>query len=93
MVIPHPGILDWRIEWTADSRALLVQKGPTPNVAHELWLVPLAGAPRRLNIDTRTWDGDGFVQLHPDGDRLSYVSFSGAPGGEIWALENFLPAN
>jgi serine/threonine-protein kinase len=91
MVVPHPDILDSRIEWTADGRALLIQKGPTPNVAQELWLAPVTGSPRRLNIDTRTWDGDGFVQLHPDGRRLSYVSFSGTPGGEIWALENFLP--
>jgi hypothetical protein len=47
--------------------------------------------PRKLDIDTSKW-GDGRFAVHPDGRQLAFVATVGEPGAEVWALENFLPA-
>lgn len=80
--------------WTLDGRALIVVKQPTRDRDHnELWLVPVDGAaPRRLDINTDSWQlGNGF-RLSPDGRQIAFVASAGKRGQEIWALENFLPA-
>jgi serine/threonine-protein kinase len=91
MSVAAPALIDWRVEWTHDSRGLLIKKAPVPNVVDELWLAPVDGSPRHLNIDTSRWDGDGSVQMDPTGRYLSYVASAGDVGAEVWALENFLP--
>jgi hypothetical protein len=55
-----------------------------------LWLVPASGgAPRKLDIDTRTWLIDSGMRLHPNGRQLAH--FSGQETREVWALENIVP--
>jgi hypothetical protein len=56
-----------------------------------LWLAPVAGAPRKLDIDVTRWHDGGTFAVHPDGRHLAFTAFAGNAGGEIWALENFLP--
>ena len=75
-----PDEIGFRFHWTADSRALLASAGA------QLWLAPLTGAPRRLQLKGE------LPQLHPDGRSIAYVANAGREGGEIWALENVLPA-
>jgi len=79
--------------WTLDGRALIVVKQPTQDRDHnEVWLVPLDGAaPRRLEIDTDSWQLDNGFRLSPDGRQIAFVASAGKRGQEIWALENFLP--
>ena len=80
------------MSWTPDNRALLVLKMRNGNPA-ELWLAPASGeGPRRIEGDVSQWTRDGGVRLSPDGTKLTFVHSAGAPGHEIWALENFLPA-
>jgi Tol biopolymer transport system component len=75
-------------QWMPDSQAvmLLARK---PDGA-ELWRVSVAGEARKFAIDARLW-GEGF-SIHPDGRHIAFVAQAGAPGAEVWALENFLPA-
>ncbi len=91
---PASIVLPQVFHWTLDGRALVVVKQPSENREHnELWLVPVDGAaPRRLDINTDSWQlGNGF-RLSPDGRQIAFVASAGKPGEEIWALENFLPA-
>ena len=78
--------------WTLDSRAILVMK--TNGLGKELWLVPVAdGAPRKLDIDVDNWrvsNQSGGFKLRPDGRQIAFVA--GEEKWELWALENFLPA-
>ncbi|MBI3048642.1 MAG: tetratricopeptide repeat protein [Acidobacteria bacterium] len=81
-------LFPWPWQWTPDSRAILVRK-MAPLAVDELWLAPMAGEPRRLNIDIRNWSGP--FDLSPDGRQIAFVASAGAQGAEVWALENFLP--
>jgi Tol biopolymer transport system component len=82
------GFFPW--QWTADSRAILAHK-VVPGGTDELWLAPLEGKPRRLNLDIRNWSGEpGDFDLSPDGRRIAFVASAGAHGAEVWALEHFL---
>ena len=77
-------------QWMPDGRAMLVHK-VVPGGADELWLAPLDGEPRRLNVDMRNWSGEpGDFDLSPDGRRIAFVASAGAHGAEVWALEHFL---
>ena len=83
------------LQWTPDSQAFIVQKGVPAGGSNELWLAPLTGQPRRLDIDLRNTSGiaeGGFFELHPDGRQVAFVATAGGSGYEIWALENFMPA-
>jgi Tol biopolymer transport system component len=82
-----------RAVWTPDSKGVLVIK--ETGKRHELWLVPLTGAPRKLDIDPDMWidgaiaPGSADFSLSPDG---RYIAFQiGKSTDEVWALENFLP--
>ena len=93
MRVTEPEAFHWGWDWTADSTAALVKKGPPPDFSAELWLVPLSGVPRKLDVDTRKWWEGGHAQLHPDGRHLSFVANNAAGSGdEVWALENLVPA-
>jgi dipeptidyl aminopeptidase/acylaminoacyl peptidase len=77
-------------QWMPDGRAILAQK-LVPGGTDELWLAPLDGEPRRLNVDIRNWSGDGGdFGLSPDGQHIAFVALAGAHGAEVWALEHFL---
>jgi Tol biopolymer transport system component len=79
-------------QWMPDGRAMLIRK-VVPGGADELWLAPLDGEPRRLNVDVRNWNGgpgDFDFDLSPDGRRIAFVASAGAQGAEVWALEHFL---
>jgi Tol biopolymer transport system component len=77
-----------RLIWTPDSRAVIVPKN-----GKELWLVTVAGPPRKLDIDARNWmttyQSGGF-KLRPDGRQIAFVV--GEDKFAVWALENFLPS-
>ena len=85
----------YRAEWTPDGRSLLLPMTFAPEPRIELWLVPMfgSGAPRKVDVDTAGFvlPGGGFA-IHPNGSQLAYVGAAGKKGAEVWALENFLPA-
>jgi Tol biopolymer transport system component len=74
-------------QWTPDGRAVLVRKR-SPN---ELWLVPLGGTPRKLDVDVREWSfgAVGQMSVHPDGRQVAFLT--GRLSSEVMVLENFLP--
>jgi Tol biopolymer transport system component len=88
-------------EWTPDSNAVIVLKHT--GVRWELWKVPITGEPpRKLDIDPALWAGgidtqgnlvlrgnSGFT-VSRDGRRIAMVI--GEDTSEVWAHENFLPA-
>jgi len=77
-------------QWMPDGRAILAQK-LVPGGTDELWLAPLDGEPRRLNVNIRNWSEEpGDFDLSPDGRRIAFVASAGAQGAEVWALEHFL---
>ena len=80
------------MQWTPDSQAVVLRNDAPGSGNVELWLAPLTGEPRPLNVDTRHWDTEGYFELHPDGRQVAFVGTAGEPGAEVWALENFLPA-
>jgi Tol biopolymer transport system component len=87
---PNP-IVGRALSWTADSRALLVNRpeGPGPDARRSLWLIPIDGsAPVELAIDLPIQNLQ--PAMHPDGRRIAFVS-GGANTREIRLLENFLP--
>jgi Tol biopolymer transport system component len=86
--VDGPNALDPVWQWTTDSQAVVVMARKPEG--GELWRVGVAGEMRKLAIDVRQW-GEGF-SIHPDGRHIAFVAQAGAPGDEVWALENFLPA-
>ena len=87
------GKLGFYWQWLADSHAVLVTKWLTPDGDDlEVWVVPLNGEPRKVNLDMRQSSNGGLVQVDPEGRHIAFVATAGEPGAEIWALENFLPA-
>lgn len=85
--------INWQWQWLPDGRGVLLIAGPTASNAAppELWMVPMEGQSRRLNIDMSSWEEGGHFRLSPDGRHAAFVAAAGNPGGEVWALENFLP--
>jgi Tol biopolymer transport system component len=82
-----PNAIDPVWQWTSDSQAVVLRTRRAEG--GELWRVGVTGEPRKLAIDVRLW-GEGF-SIHPDGRHIAFVAQAGAPGDEVWALENFLP--
>ena len=82
--------------WTPDGRNVIVRKilgGDMRQSTSELWLVPITGAPpRKLDVDVSQWAAGnrGIISLSPDGRQIAFLSGQG--NSEVWALENFLPA-
>lgn len=77
-------------QWTPDGQAVVMQKGNGDERPIEVWRVPLTGQAQKLDLDARRWS-EGF-SVHPDGRQIAFAAYAGAPGAEVWALENFLPA-
>jgi len=77
------------IAWTPDGDRLVYVKSRTqPEQRSELWVVPAAGGePRKCDLKV---DGLRNLALNPDGRRVAFTA--GIPTGEVWMLENFLPA-
>jgi Tol biopolymer transport system component len=77
--------------WTPDGQGFLVRKRLGQS-GSEIWHVPLAGAPRKLDVDTTGWSygAVGPLSLHPDGRRLAFLQSSNRPASEVWKLEHFL---
>jgi Tol biopolymer transport system component len=74
-------------QWGADSQSVIAHTHSAERV--EIWRVPLAGTPSRLELD-----GGGtreMFQLSPDGKHVAFKAQVGEAGDQIWALENFLP--
>ncbi len=74
------------VTWTPDGRALVVMKSIGDK--KELWLFPLEGRPRKLDVDIKDWQDDG-IRLSPDGKQIAFRT--GDRGEEVWALESYLP--
>ncbi len=83
------------MSWTPDSEGVIVVKGngdfeaPKPGDRLELWLIPVSGTARRLDIDLAGWDVFGGIRLHPNGRQIAF--FTGKSSREVWALENVVP--
>lgn len=85
-----------QIAWTPDGGAVIAVKrrrSAAGEITRELWLVPIDGTPRRLDVDVRRMPGPAFsgIALHPSGTRLAFVS-DGDTRNEVWVLEDFLQA-
>lgn len=83
------------LSWVRDSSALVVTKRLTAQPGHlggprELWLVPLSGTARKLDLDVSNWDVLSAVgpRFSPDGKQVAFMA--GKRGMEVWALESFL---
>jgi Tol biopolymer transport system component len=77
--------------WSADGRSLLfVRGGSSENDESVLWRVPISGGQaEQIGISRK-----GRIkspQMHPNGKQIYFGASEPAPG-ELWALENFLPA-
>jgi Tol biopolymer transport system component len=76
--------------WLPDGQGAIVARTDSRGI-EALWHVPLAGTPRKLNVDLSKWTADGEFHLTSDELRLAFTANAGQPGAEIWALENILP--
>jgi dipeptidyl aminopeptidase/acylaminoacyl peptidase len=83
-----PAVLDGGRGVFATPSGQAVLAASSDDRARMLWLIPVNGAPRKLEIDTRSWSGSDF-RLSPDGKHIAY--FSGHDAREVWALENVVP--
>jgi Tol biopolymer transport system component len=74
------------IAWTPDGRGVVVPVRGEGGFAP--LFVPLSGeTPRKLDLET---SGTG-LRIHPDGRQVAFTS-PDSREGELWVLENFLPA-
>ena len=85
--VAGPDQVNWNWRWTPDSRAIITLTGK-PGSPGTLWMVPLSGQPRKLDIDMSRWVEGGHLDIHPDGRQAAFVATAGEPGAEVWALEN-----
>ena len=83
--------------WASDSLSLFARVYIRDNLPgeEEIWQVPINGTPPRkldLKLDKSVY---GFA-LHPDGRQIAFVGTQEPAAqersGEVWVLENFLPA-
>jgi Tol biopolymer transport system component len=84
----------FQLQWTPDSRELVVPKGRGPSLPVEWWVVSLNGAPpRKLDVSVENFalSGTNGALIHPDGQQIAFVAAAGERGAEVWALENILP--
>ncbi len=81
------------LAWTPDARHLLFgmeqpAAGASERAMTELWLVPVeGGSPRKMDL---SMDSLVDLRMHPDGRHVAFVA--GRHLGEVWVMENFLPA-
>jgi Tol biopolymer transport system component len=78
--VPDASVFYKALNWSADGRFLFYGNG-------ELWRVAVEnGVPEKVGIAMGFLD----VRVHPDGRRIAF--FAQEFGGELWAMERFLPA-
>jgi Tol biopolymer transport system component len=81
------------LAWVPDGRHLLFGMEQTDASASgramtELWLVSVEeGRARKLDL---AMDSLVDLRMHPDGRHVAFVA--GRHRGEVWVMENFLPA-
>jgi Tol biopolymer transport system component len=88
----RPGVIgrNGGVQWTADSRGLVVNLGADSGVAREMWFVPLQGDAKRLDIGVDDLVASA-IAVHPDGQRIAFVA--GQPTAiEIRQLATSRPA-
>jgi Tol biopolymer transport system component len=78
-----------KIAWAPDGQSVLLARRASPGGSQdELWLVPVQGGePRKLGI---TGENMRHLSVHPDGRHIAFTA--GGERGEVWVMENFLPA-
>jgi Tol biopolymer transport system component len=87
------------LTWAPDSRSILVYSIEDQSAwDRELWRVAIDGTePRKLGAKVSLlgppFNSDQQVHAHPDGRRVAFAAAEPAKPDEVWALENFLPAN
>jgi Tol biopolymer transport system component len=76
--------------WTPDGRHLLFYGNRDKATGLcELWRIPVEGGePQNLGLTMKVYQPLSF---HPDGHRIAFTGPGPTPGGEVWAMENFLP--
>ena len=80
------------VAWTPDGRSLLFKRATKGDSDTTLYRVPVeGGAPEKL-ISVAGNYRLNYPQVSPDGRRLAVSTWDGSALGEIWTLENFLPA-
>jgi hypothetical protein len=76
------------VTWTPTGRELLTLSRVAGAVCPTI--VPIDGSPlRRIDIDSKNFNVNAPIHLHPDGRQMAYVE--GVVQMEVWRLENFLP--
>jgi Tol biopolymer transport system component len=76
------------VTWTPDGHQLLTFSRVAGAVRPTI--VPIDGGPlRRIDIDSKSFNVNAPIRLHPDGRQMAYVE--GVVQMEVWRLENFLP--
>jgi len=80
----------WGLTWTPDGRHLLFL-GKSENGLCELRRIPVKGGePQNLGLKIIPHIGVR-LSFHPDGRRIAFTGPGSGHGGEVWAMENFLP--
>jgi Tol biopolymer transport system component len=86
------GQLVYQVTWAPDSRSFIFRKRRSVTEDSELWVAPVdGGAPRRLDgtVKANTFK----FSVSPDSRQVAFRFEEPVPRQpEIWALENFLPA-
>lgn len=78
------------LAWSPDGKTLLFQKREGGQGPHVLWKVAVGGGPAERVGITRQGSIRN-LRMTPDGRQIFFSSTEDAPG-ELWTLENFLPA-
>jgi hypothetical protein len=87
------------VAWTPDGNFLLFTNSipvtdSIPDAINAVWLIPASGGQaRELCRPQTTMYGVLWrtLDVHPDGKRIAFDCFEYRH--EVWAMENFLPAN
>jgi Tol biopolymer transport system component len=76
------------VVWTRDGNSLIF--ADLADGKSQVWLIAVGGGePRKLDLPVE--GAISVLDVHPDGQRLAYDSRT--LGGEVWVMENFLPAS
>jgi hypothetical protein len=58
--------ISWQWQGLPDGRGVIAGPAKSDSSPAELWMIPLEGQSRRLNIDTRNWEEGGHFRVSPD---------------------------
>ena len=91
--VDKPDSISWNtgLAWTPDGSQVLFGRRRGFSAQYqtvELWRISAEGGePQKFGL---AMDQLRDIRLHPDGQRIAFAAGKG--GGEIWVMENFLPA-